>query len=98
MLEEGKQNHIQELYCIEMDNALIDKQTEVLMGGKTKFDKKTLLKLKAKLLQSDIEIKVEKEAEEMLPTTSDEAVGTLIDPPPVITQALVSSLIIPKSF
>ena len=80
-----------------MDNAIIGKQLEVLLAGKTTFDKETLLKFQAKIDRDAIEIKVEQEAEEMMPTTSDEAVGTLIDPPPVITQALVSSLIIPKT-
>ena len=32
LLEEGKQNHIREVYCIEMDNAVIEKQLEVLLA------------------------------------------------------------------
>ena len=83
LLEEAKQEHIQQVYCLEMDNAVLSKHLELLMNG----DELSLATIKdlldrvtdqpAKVEESVVKVEEVDENE----STKDDAVGTLINPP-----------------
>ena len=84
LLEEAKQEHIQQVYCLEMDNAVLSKHLELL----TNEDELSLATIKDLLERvkdqtaKDEESIVKVEEIDDNEKTQDEAVGTLIQPPP----------------